>query len=106
MPRPRHPVADKNQREIERNLINLGFIVRNVSSLPVSRAGCDLYVFGYSRITHRVEILAVEVKTPDGQPTASEREFSQAVAALASDGKTPLVYATCAEDVLRWFGAI
>jgi len=103
MARPHHPRSDKNQSAIVRELRSLGFVVCDVSALPVASAGVDLYVWGFNRRTGRTEILGVEVKQPGRKLSRSEAAFA---ASVGGHGDAPLIIATGTEDILRWFGAL
>ena len=104
MRRPRHPRTDENQSQIKADLEQSNFphLWCDVSSLPVSKAGVDVYVYGYSLRHGRVMVLPVEIKMPGEKLNDNEIRFFGAVAILDTDD-IPLM-AVCAEDILRWFG--
>ena len=104
MTRPRHPKPDANQAQINAQLDDIGgFVICNVSSLPVAKAGCDEYVYGWNVVTRRVELHGFEIKMPGEGLTDREREFFARVHSLGSDGGV-LHVARCVEDMLRPFG--
>ena len=96
--RPRHPKPDANQADMIRDLRASGYTVIDVSTLGGD--ALDLFVGGYHHIHPGPFWVQVEVKTADGELTDDEREY------IYSHPELDILVARCAEDVLRWFGAI
>ena len=96
--RPRHPKPDANQADMVRDLRASGYTVIDVSTLGGD--ALDLFVGGFHFHRCLPAWLSVEVKTADGELTDAEREY------IYSHPELDILVARCAEDVLRWFGAI
>ena len=103
MTRPRHPRNDKNQNETVAALQQLGFVVFVVSSLPVSKAGGDLFVLGWHAGQCRPVLLAVELKPPGERLTPSEAKLRDKLIQQFGEEKLPFITAYGYEDVVNWF---
>lgn len=103
MTRPRHPRNDKNQNETVAALQRLGFVVFVVSSLPVSKAGGDLFVLGWHAGQCRPVLLAVELKMPGEGLTPSEARLRDKLIQQFGENKLPFITARGWRDVVRWF---
>lgn len=107
MKRPTYPKPDENQAKIKADLKASGFRHKwfDVSSLPISKAGGDAFVLGQSLIYHIPTLVLVEIKQYGESLNKNERELHDEVREMFG-AFVPVIVAYCAEDILRWFGAL
>jgi hypothetical protein len=96
--RPRYPKTDKNHAEVVNQLRAFGFVVIDVSSLPVPALDC--FVGGWSERHKDYTWIQCEIKTEAGQLNDAEAEY------LAANLHLPIILVRRVEDVLHWFGRV
>ena len=91
MIRPKHTKRDRNHAQIVQDLKALGMVVWDLADL--GGHVLDILVF------FRGKCLPVEIKSPGGELTASERASIEELRAVGVEA----IVATCAEDVVeKW----
>jgi len=112
MGKPKHTRPDANQKEIERELQQLGFwTYRTANNGPQLNAftqnvfhPLDLLVLGRSNYSNKTELSLWEIKISDKASfTPQEEEFLASVVVWFS-GEAPIKVATCTEDILAHYG--
>lgn len=95
--RPRYAKPDANQPQMAQDLRALGFCV--VITHALGGDALDMFVGGLNRKTAQYAWVQVEVKSPGGALTKSEKDY------IARWPDLPIIVAYDIKDVLDWFGA-
>lgn len=115
MRKPTHTRPDGNQRQIERTLQTVGFLVYRTAdckiyrnhSLGVDFHPLDLLVLGLNLHTHRHELTLWEIKVDTDAPvTKAEQDFFEELKYRCRNTEIPVRFAYSADDILDYYGRL